>query len=95
MEVPTSALVAVLNDARAQFATFEAAQEHSNDVSAEIQAFDTATQILADLSTLLASAVTAHVDFTDADIASVRLQRVRDALSGASFDAAQPQIELF
>lgn len=95
IEIKTSALAQVLDEALAHLKAFETTQANPVSVSAEAQAYDTATQILAELRDLLAKTQTENCVFTDTTIAAVRLERVRHALLGAPALAPQKSIELF
>lgn len=95
IEIKTTALAQVLDEALAHLKAFETAQTKPSTVSAEAQAYDTATQILAELRDLLAKTQTENCAFTDTTIAAVRLERVRHALLGTPVPAPQKSIELF
>ncbi len=95
IHVETAALVGILDEAIAHLKTYEAAQPAPANVSADAQAYDTATQILAELRDLLGKSRTAHCSFAEADIAAIRLERVRQALAGVSARAPETPIELF
>lgn len=95
IQVETATLARVLGDAIDYLQTYEAAKPMPVKVSAEVQALDMATQILAELRDLLNKSQTDHCSFAEPDIAAIRLERVRHALTGVTTERSQPPVELF
>lgn len=95
IQVETATLARVLGEAIDHLQTYEAAQSSPSKVNAEAQSFDTANQILTELRDLLIKSQTDHCSFAEPDIAAIRLERVRHALTGVTAERSQPPVELF